>query len=166
MEGELPIADIQGSHRLCQGSGSLWCQPFPFCCQWCHHKTVADQWGVFSHLLWAHQLYLRVSDQHNYIRLIMKHNSKEVLVNIKLLKIFLKLNSAEKSKWILSNCYFFFRISMMPGRTEFVSCGEDRSVRIWKLDSPDECHQTIFLPAQSIWTVSVMNNNDIITGSR
>lgn len=60
---------------------------------------------------------------------------------------------------------YIYGISMMPSQTEFVSCGEDRSVRIWKLDSPDECHQTIFLPAQSIWTVSVMNNNDIITGS-
>ena len=55
---------------------------------------------------------------------------------------------------------------MMPGNSEFVSCGEDRSLRLWKLDSPDECQQTVFLPAQSIWSVKVMENGDIVTGSR
>ena len=54
----------------------------------------------------------------------------------------------------------------MKNGTNFISCGEDRSLRIWKLDSPDECQQTVYLPAQSVWTVSVMDNNDIVTGSR
>lgn len=54
---------------------------------------------------------------------------------------------------------------MMPGSTDFASCGEDRSVRIWKLEVPDECQQTVFLPAQSVWTVAVMKNHDIVTGS-
>jgi len=54
----------------------------------------------------------------------------------------------------------------MPGKTKFVSCGEDRSVRIWKLDSPDECQQTVYLPAQSVWTVNTMGDDDIVTGSR
>jgi len=49
--------------------------------------------------------------------------------------------------------------------TDFASCGEDRSVRIWKLEVPDECQQTVFLPAQSVWTVAVMKNHDIVTGS-
>ena len=53
----------------------------------------------------------------------------------------------------------------MPGTTDFVSCGEDRSLRIWKLDQPDECVQTVFLPAQSVWTVTVMKNGDIVSGS-
>lgn len=55
---------------------------------------------------------------------------------------------------------------MMPDRNVFVSCGEDRSLRIWKLDVFDECQQTVFLPAQSVWSVSVMRNGDIVTGSR
>lgn len=54
----------------------------------------------------------------------------------------------------------------MPGSSDFVSCGEDRSLRVWKLDEPNECQQTVFLPAQSIWTVAVMNNGDVVTGSR
>ena len=55
---------------------------------------------------------------------------------------------------------------MMPQKSEFVSCGEDRSLRIWKLDKPDECQQTVFLPAQSVWTVNVMQSGDIVSGSR
>lgn len=55
---------------------------------------------------------------------------------------------------------------MMPGGADFVSCGEDRSVRVWSLNSPDECQQTVFLPAQSVWAVKVMENGDIVTGSR
>jgi len=60
---------------------------------------------------------------------------------------------------------YIYGMSMMPNGTAFVSCGEDRSLRIWKLDAPDQCQQTVYLPAQSIWTVSVMKNNDIVTGS-
>lgn len=55
---------------------------------------------------------------------------------------------------------------MMPSGVDFVSCGEDRSLRIWNVDLPDECQQTVFLPAQSIWSVKVMANGDIVTGSR
>ena len=54
----------------------------------------------------------------------------------------------------------------MKNGTSFASCGEDRSLRVWNLDAPDECQQTVFLPAQSVWTVAVMDNNDIVTGSR
>ena len=61
---------------------------------------------------------------------------------------------------------FLSRLAMMPSGTSFVSCGEDRSLRIWKLDCPEECQQTVYLPAQSVWTVAVMENNDIVTGSR
>ena len=55
---------------------------------------------------------------------------------------------------------------MLPSGNEFVSCGEDRSIRIWKLETSEECKQILFVPAQSVWTVSVMNNGDIVTGSR
>lgn len=55
---------------------------------------------------------------------------------------------------------------MMPDSNDFVSCGEDRSLRIWKLDKSDECQQSVFLPAQSVWTVTVMKNGDIVSGSR
>lgn len=59
-----------------------------------------------------------------------------------------------------------FSLSIITGTTDFVSCGEDRSLRIWKLEQPDECLQTVFLPAQSVWAVAVMKNSDIVTGSR
>ncbi|KAK4035672.1 hypothetical protein OUZ56_027758 [Daphnia magna] len=60
---------------------------------------------------------------------------------------------------------YIYGLCMMPDRNVFVSCGEDRSLRIWKLDVFDECQQTVFLPAQSVWSVSVMRNGDIVTGS-
>lgn len=58
---------------------------------------------------------------------------------------------------------FIYSIATLP--TEgggFVSVGEDRTLRIWK---GGECFQTITLPAQSIWSVTCLNNGDIVTGS-
>ena len=54
---------------------------------------------------------------------------------------------------------------MMPGTTDFVSCGKDGTVRLWKLEEPDYCQQTILLPFLSVWSVAVMKNHDIVTGS-
>ena len=56
---------------------------------------------------------------------------------------------------------FIYSLTVLPAG-EIVSCGEDRSVRIWK---GTDCAQVITLPAISIWSVSACPNGDIITGS-
>ncbi|XP_058944914.2 phospholipase A-2-activating protein [Pocillopora verrucosa] len=58
---------------------------------------------------------------------------------------------------------FIYSISALTSEDgSFVSVGEDRSLRIWK---GGECAQTITLPAQSVWSVTCLNNGDIVTGS-
>lgn len=44
---------------------------------------------------------------------------------------------------------------------EFVSSGEDRTVRIWK---DGQCIQTLQQPCISVWTVTGLPNNDIVVG--
>lgn len=44
---------------------------------------------------------------------------------------------------------------------EFVSSGEDRTVRIWK---DGQCIQTLQQPCISVWTVAGLPNNDIVVG--
>jgi len=53
----------------------------------------------------------------------------------------------------------------MPNGIDFVSCGEDRTLRVWCGGSGD-CVQTITHPAQSIWSVCVLSNGDVVTGAR
>ncbi|XP_041041784.1 phospholipase A-2-activating protein isoform X2 [Carcharodon carcharias] len=57
---------------------------------------------------------------------------------------------------------YIYCLSVFPNGEDFVTTGEDRSLRIWK-DS--ECTQTIRLPAQSIWSCCVLDNGDIVVGS-
>ncbi|XP_074850154.1 phospholipase A-2-activating protein isoform X2 [Carettochelys insculpta] len=45
---------------------------------------------------------------------------------------------------------------------DFVTTGEDRSLRIWKRG---ECVQIIRLPAQSVWSCCVLDNGDIVVGA-
>lgn len=46
---------------------------------------------------------------------------------------------------------------------DFVSTGEDRTLRIWR---QGDCSQTIRLPAQSVWCCCILPNGDIAVGSR
>jgi phospholipase A-2-activating protein len=56
---------------------------------------------------------------------------------------------------------FIYSLAVLPDGN-FVSSGEDRTVRIWQSTS---CIQTITLPAVSVWSVATCGNGDIITGS-
>ena len=56
---------------------------------------------------------------------------------------------------------FIYSLTLLP-TGEIVSCGEDRSVRVW---NGTECVQVITLPAISIWSVSACPNGDFIVGS-
>ncbi|CAL4145489.1 unnamed protein product, partial [Meganyctiphanes norvegica] len=46
---------------------------------------------------------------------------------------------------------------------EFISGGEDRSMRVWSKDG--QCTQTLHLPAISVWCVLGLSNGDIVCGT-
>ncbi|XP_057317757.1 phospholipase A-2-activating protein-like isoform X2 [Hydractinia symbiolongicarpus] len=81
-------------------------------------------------------------------------------------------NDGTIRRWILSgDCIqiyeshtnFVYSVAVIPNTANmFVSSGEDRTVRVWKDDC---CIQTITLPCQSVWSVSALQNGDIIAGS-
>ncbi|KAH8866268.1 Phospholipase A-2-activating protein [Schistosoma japonicum] len=67
---------------------------------------------------------------------------------------------------------FIYGLASLPSFQIFVSCGEDRSIRVWRIPPPTEwfsgrhfsCFQTILLPCQSAWCVAVVPNGDIVVG--
>ncbi|XP_029462252.1 phospholipase A-2-activating protein isoform X2 [Rhinatrema bivittatum] len=80
-------------------------------------------------------------------------------------------NDASVRRWNISGeclhvCFghtnFIYSISAFPGSEDFVTTGEDRSLRIWK---GGECTQTVRLPAQSVWCCCVLENGDIVVGA-
>uniref|UniRef100_A0AAR2LHM7 Phospholipase A2-activating protein n=1 Tax=Pygocentrus nattereri TaxID=42514 RepID=A0AAR2LHM7_PYGNA len=61
-----------------------------------------------------------------------------------------------------SHTNYIYSVAVFPSGQDFVSTGEDRTVRIWK---KGECTQTIRLPAQSVWCCCVLPNGDIAVGA-
>eukprot|EP00112_Aurelia_sp_Birch-Aquarium-sp1_P008651 Seg1958.5 transcript_id=Seg1958.5/GoldUCD/mRNA.D3Y31 product="Phospholipase A-2-activating protein" protein_id=Seg1958.5/GoldUCD/D3Y31 len=58
--------------------------------------------------------------------------------------------------------YVYSIVALPSGDGSFATCGEDRTLRIWKDNS---CEQTIVLPCTSVWAVNCLANGDIIVGS-
>ncbi|RLV97007.1 hypothetical protein DV515_00012223 [Chloebia gouldiae] len=80
-------------------------------------------------------------------------------------------NDASVRRWQISgeclqvyygHTNYIYSISVFPQCKDFVTTGEDRSLRIWK---QGECAQTIRLPAQSVWCCCVLDNGDIVVGA-
>jgi len=80
-------------------------------------------------------------------------------------------NDCTIRKWnINGDCTFIYEghsnyvysIALIPGTDRFISSGEDRCVKVWKVEN---CEQTIAMPSQSVWCVGAMANGDIIAGS-
>ncbi|XP_074923567.1 LOW QUALITY PROTEIN: phospholipase A-2-activating protein [Chelonoidis abingdonii] len=80
-------------------------------------------------------------------------------------------NDASIRRWQISgeclqNYYghtnYIYSISVFPHCKDFVTTGEDRSLRIWKRG---ECAQIIRFPAQSVWSCCVLDNGDIVVGA-
>uniref|UniRef100_A0A8B9SSL8 Phospholipase A-2-activating protein n=1 Tax=Anas platyrhynchos TaxID=8839 RepID=A0A8B9SSL8_ANAPL len=80
-------------------------------------------------------------------------------------------NDASVRRWHISgkclqvyygHTNYIYSISVFPHCKDFVTTGEDRSLRIWK---QGECAQTIRLPAQSVWCCCVLDNGDIVVGA-
>jgi len=57
---------------------------------------------------------------------------------------------------------YIYSISLLPNGVDWVTSGEDRSVRVWEKNS---VVQTLFLPAISVWSVSALDNGDIASAS-
>ncbi|CAB3243021.1 unnamed protein product [Arctia plantaginis] len=58
---------------------------------------------------------------------------------------------------------YIYSISLNPGVEQgFATCGEDGSVRLW---AGGDCVRDIRLPVQSVWSVTCLENGDIVTGS-
>lgn len=52
---------------------------------------------------------------------------------------------------------------MLPSGNEFITCGEDRSVRVW--DATDgRCVQNMVMPCQSVWCIAALSNGDFAVG--
>uniref|UniRef100_A0A8C8RS36 Phospholipase A-2-activating protein n=1 Tax=Pelusios castaneus TaxID=367368 RepID=A0A8C8RS36_9SAUR len=80
-------------------------------------------------------------------------------------------NDASIRRWqIMGECLqiyyghtnYIYSISVFPNCKDFITTGEDRSLRVWK---QGECAQTIRLPAQSVWSCCVLDNGDIVVGA-
>lgn len=82
-------------------------------------------------------------------------------------------NDATIKQWLVSDgsCThtyhghdnYIYSLAIMPNGEDFVSSGEDRTLRVWRNGS---CAQVITHPAQSVWTACVLPNGDIVSGSR
>lgn len=59
---------------------------------------------------------------------------------------------------------FVYCLAFNPQTNELISCGEDRSLRIWDLTN-FQIRQVIRLPAVSLWSCGVLPNGDILVGS-
>lgn len=58
---------------------------------------------------------------------------------------------------------YIYSLSINPAiENGFVSCGEDGSVRLWECG---DCVREIRLPVQSVWSVTCLDNGDIVAGS-
>jgi len=57
---------------------------------------------------------------------------------------------------------FIYSISLLPNGKDWVTSGEDRTVRVWK---NNEVSQTIYHPAISVWSVCCLPNGDIASGA-
>lgn len=57
---------------------------------------------------------------------------------------------------------YIYSISLLPNGIDWVTSGEDRSMRVWENNA---VVQTVFLPAISVWSVSALPNGDVATAS-
>lgn len=65
---------------------------------------------------------------------------------------------------LLGHESFVYSLRFNSMTNELISCGEDRSLRIWDLNSGGKVKQVIRLPALSLWCVDILKNGDIMVG--
>ncbi|KAH9488092.1 hypothetical protein Btru_065405 [Bulinus truncatus] len=57
---------------------------------------------------------------------------------------------------------YVYSLSILPNGQDFITSGEDRTMRVWK---DGRCVQTIYHPCESVWSVCALSNGDIASGS-
>lgn len=72
-------------------------------------------------------------------------------------------NNGDIIKSLQGHESFVYDVKYNTNTSELISCGEDRSVRIWDYIT-GETKQVIRLPAISIWSIEILPNNDIAVG--
>ncbi|XP_014785826.1 phospholipase A-2-activating protein [Octopus bimaculoides] len=79
-------------------------------------------------------------------------------------------NDGTIRRWLLSgecihvyngHSSFVYSLALLPNEDGFVTTGEDKTLRVWQNTS---CVQTVLHPCNSVWSVCVLQNGDIITG--
>ena len=65
-----------------------------------------------------------------------------------------------------SHSNYIYSLAVLPNGEDFVSVGEDRTLRVWSANTTSKCRQTVTHPCESVWAVCVLTNGDIVTGSR
>ena len=55
-----------------------------------------------------------------------------------------------------------YSIAALEESDFFVTCGEDRTVRVWT--ARGSCQQTIRMPCLTVWSVALLANGDIVAG--
>uniref|UniRef100_A0A8C1G352 Phospholipase A2-activating protein n=1 Tax=Cyprinus carpio TaxID=7962 RepID=A0A8C1G352_CYPCA len=80
-------------------------------------------------------------------------------------------NDASIRRWMVtgecvqvyySHTNYIYSLAVFPNGQDFISTGEDRTLRIWR---KGECSQTIRLPAQSVWCCCILPDGDIAVGA-
>ncbi|XP_013178100.1 PREDICTED: phospholipase A-2-activating protein-like [Papilio xuthus] len=72
-------------------------------------------------------------------------------------------NKGERLNTYYGHSNYIYSICINPGvPNSFTTCGEDGTVRLW---SNGDCVREIHLPVQSVWSVTCLDNGDIVTGS-
>ncbi|CAG4941351.1 unnamed protein product [Parnassius apollo] len=72
-------------------------------------------------------------------------------------------NKGECLNTYFGHSNYIYSITTNPGLPNtFTTCGEDGTVRLW---SSGDCVREIRLPVQSVWSVTCLDNGDIVTGS-
>uniref|UniRef100_A0A671YXC3 Phospholipase A2-activating protein n=1 Tax=Sparus aurata TaxID=8175 RepID=A0A671YXC3_SPAAU len=72
------------------------------------------------------------------------------------------VDTGECAQVYYSHTNYIYSMAVFPNSEDFISTGEDRSLRIWR---QGDCTQTIRLPAQSVWCCCILPNGDIAVGA-
>lgn len=62
-----------------------------------------------------------------------------------------------------SHTDYIYSITLLSNGTDFVTCGEDQTIKIWK---NGVCAQTLAITPKSLWSVTCLSNGDIAVATR
>ena len=71
------------------------------------------------------------------------------------------LSSSSSLQVYYGHSNYIYSLAVLPNGQDFVSVGEDRSLRVWR---GEDCVASLVHPCDSVWCVAVLPCGDIITG--